>query len=180
MDISLPLPNASPSDWLVQHADLLARDQPVLDLASGRGRHALWLAAAGFHVCAVDRDPEKLEALAGAARARGVTVETRALDLERGDVDLGLEEYGSVVVFNYLHRPLFPALIRSLKPGGVLVYETFTAGQAARGHPRNPAFLLQDGELPRLVAPLQIISSREGEFGGKLIASIAARKGKER
>ena len=81
-----------------------------------------------------------------------------------------------MLVFNYLHRPLMPALVDALEPGGVLIYETFTVGQAERGHPRNPAFLLGDGELPRLVAPLEVIRERgKGSVDGKLVSSIVAR-----
>ena len=98
------------------------------------------------------------------------------MELESGPVDLGAEIYGTILVFHYLHRPLVPALIGALRPAGVLLYETFTVGQRERGHPRNPAFLLTDGELPHLVAPLTILAEREGEFDGKFIASVAARK----
>jgi hypothetical protein len=65
-------------------------------------------------------------------------------------------------------------LVAALAPGGVLLYETFTAAQALRGRPRNPDFLLQPGELRTLVAPLRVIREREGEFDGKCIASVAA------
>jgi len=164
------------SDWLLSNLDLIARDRPVLDVASGRGRHALFLASLGCRVRAVDRDDDALTSLAARARALGVAVDGACVDLERDGVDLGTGEYGTILVFNYLHRPLFPVLARALATGGVLLYETFTIGQRERGHPRNPAFLLQYGELPRLVAPLEILRSREGDFDGKLIASVAARK----
>jgi SAM-dependent methyltransferase len=156
--------------------DLVARDRAVLDVASGRGRHALLLAARGWDVHAVDRDLTALATIAERARALGVNVQTTGVDLERDGADLGEDRYGTILVFNYLHRPLFPAIVRALGPGGVLLYETFTIGQRARGHPRNPAFLLQHGELARLVAPLEIVRSREGDHGGKLLASVAARK----
>jgi hypothetical protein len=81
-----------------------------------------------------------------------------------------------VVVFRFLHRPLFPALARALRGGGLLVYETFTAGQEARGHPHNPRFHLQPGELVHLAAPLDVIRQREGDFEGQMLASIVARK----
>jgi SAM-dependent methyltransferase len=97
-------------------------------------------------------------------------------DLESEPVELGDEAYDLVVVTHYLHRPLFPALVRALAPGGVLLYETFTKGQAARGRPTNPAFLLEPGELPRLVAPLEVLRQREGDVDGKLIASVVAVK----
>jgi tellurite methyltransferase len=165
-----------PSTWLTDNLDLLVHQAPVLDVASGRGRHALALAVRGFHVHAVDRDPSALAALATQARAAGVRIETACVDLESHVVDLGAGRYGTILVFNYLHRPLMPVIVRALKPGGVLLYETFTIGQRERGHPRDPTFLLRDGELPQLVAPLVVMRSREGDFDGKLIASVAARK----
>ena len=88
--------------------------------------------------------------------------------------DLAPADYDAILVFNYLHRPLMPALRAALKPGGRLFYETFTARQAERGHPKNPAFLLKDGELPELVAPLAVLRSREGEVDGRFIASVVA------
>jgi tellurite methyltransferase len=165
-----------PSPWLTDNLDLLAREEPVLDVASGRGRHALALAVRGFHVHAVDRDRSALAALDAQAGAAGVRIETACVDLESDGIDLGAERYGTILVFNYLHRPLMAVIVRALKAGGVLLYETFTIGQRERGGPRNPAFLLREGELTQLVAPLVVVRSREGDFGGKLIASVAARK----
>ena len=78
---------------------------------------------------------------------------------------------------HYLHRSLFPALIGALAPRGVLVYETFTRAQAARGKPTNPAFLLEPGELLELVRPLDVLVSREGDYDGRMIASVIARRG---
>lgn len=164
------------SDWLLSNMDLVARDRSVLDVASGRGRHALLVASRGYDVHAVDRDGTALATLAARARALGLALQTTCVDLEQQGADLGQDRYGTILVFNYLHRPLFPAIVRALAPGGVLLYETFTIGQRERGHPRNPAFLLQDGELARLVAPLEIVRSREGDYGGSLLASVAARK----
>ena len=97
-------------------------------------------------------------------------------DLETGDADLGDAAWDLIVVTHYLHRPLMPAIVRALAPGGVLLYETFTTAQAARGKPTNPAFLLLPGELPRLVAPLATVRQREEEVDGRMVASVAARK----
>jgi rhodanese-related sulfurtransferase len=171
-----PAPIAGPSDWLLQQADLLPRGVPVLDVAAGRGRHALLLAAAGWPVTAVDRDAATMQALARSALRLDWPVAVEVRDLEAGPVDFGTGRYGVVLVTNYLHRPLFPALIAAVAPGGVLVYETFTHEQAARGRPTNPAFLLESGELPRLVAPLVVERQREGEFDGRAVASVVARK----
>jgi SAM-dependent methyltransferase len=163
-----------PSLWLRENIDLIPRDQRVLDVASGTGRHALFLARLGWMVHAVDRDVARLQTLMDAAAQQGLAVTTEVVDLETGTPLLGSRAYGAVLVFNYLHRPLMPALVDAVATGGVLIYETFTKGQALRGHPRNPAFLLQDGELPTLVAPLEILRTREGEFDGRLVASIVA------
>lgn len=146
----------------------------MLDVASGRGRNALYLAAAGWPVHAVDRDPEALAALAASARAQGLPVTTAVVDLEAGAPAIDRHRFAAVLVFNYLHRPLMPVLVDAVAPGGVLIYETFTVGQALRGHPRSPAFLLRDGELPALVAPLEIVRAREGEFEGRLVSAIVA------
>lgn len=166
-----------PSRWLLEHADVIPTKARVLDVASGRGRHALLLAASGFEVTAVDRDAEALAWLASTAARVGVAITTEARDLETGDaVDLGEARFDVVLVFNYLHRPLFPAIVRALAPGGVLFYETFLVGQAARGRPKNPAFLLEPGELASRVAPLVVVRQREGEVDGKLMSAVVARR----
>jgi SAM-dependent methyltransferase len=167
---------AAPSSWLVEHQQDLPRGGRALDVACGRGRHALWLAARGFEVTAIDRDPGAISDLSGEAARLGLPVQAIPLDLERADVSLGESVYDVIVVVHYLHRPLFPALRAALRPGGVLVYETFTRAQARRGKPTNPDFLLETGELVRLVAPLEIVAGREGEAEGKDLASIVARR----
>ena len=170
-------PTRGPSDWLLDHRALLAAGRRALDVASGDGRHALVVASWGLAVRAVDRDRAALARLRAAAARQGLVVETAVVDLERGAVSLGEAAFGAVMVFRYLHRPLFPALVRALEPGGVLLYETFTRAHAAvRPRPSNPAFLLAPGELPTLVAGLEILDAREGEVRGAHVASIAARK----
>ena len=165
-----------PSAWLVASRDLLPAGGLALDVASGWGRNAVWLAAAGFEVVALDRNPARIAAVREHAVRHGLPVEARLADLEATPPALGSGIFDVVVVTNYLHRPLMPSIVGAVKRGGVLVYETFLAGQERRGRPTNPAFLLQAGELRRLVAPLSILREREGDFDGRLIASIVARK----
>jgi SAM-dependent methyltransferase len=165
---------AAPSEWLLGNADLLPAGGLALDVACGSGHNALFLAAAGFRVRALDRNPEALAQLAAGARRLGLPVDAEAVDLERPGAELGDAAHALIVVARYLHRPLFPALRRALAPGGVLVYETFTVDQAAHGHPRNPAFLLEHGELPRLVAPLEVLRERDGLFEGRRVAGVVA------
>jgi SAM-dependent methyltransferase len=164
-----------PSAWLIDNADLLPRSGRVLDVACGRGRHALWLARAGFDVRAIDRDEDAIAFVRDTSAGSQLRVDAGVVDLETDPPpSLGEALYDAVVVFNYLHRPLFPALRAALKPGGRIFYETFTKSQAERGRPRNPAFLLDEGELPRLLAPLRVLRSREGDFEGRMVASIVA------
>ncbi len=164
-----------PSPWVLEHAALY--QGRVLDVAAGRGRHALLFAAAGFEVTAIDRSPDACADLARNAAALGVHVDVRHADLEAEDFSFGEESWDVVVVTRYLHRPLFPALRDALSPGGVLVYETFTSAQGDEPTgPSSPAFLLHPGELPELVIPLEVVASHEGLVGGQHLAGIVARK----
>jgi SAM-dependent methyltransferase len=166
----------APSSWLAANADLLPHGGRALDVACGDGGDALYLARAGLSVRAVDRDAARIAVLCDAARRQGLAVQADVLDLESGDPELGREAFDLVLVVHYLHRPLFPRLIGALRPGGLLLYETFTVDQALRGRPTTPAFLLRHGELPDLVAPLRVVRRREGEFDGRMVSAVAAVK----
>jgi SAM-dependent methyltransferase len=167
---------APPAAWLTEQAHLLPHHGTALDVACGRGRHALWLAARGLDVVAVDRDRAALAALAAEASRRGLPVETCEADLEAPAPPLPADAFDLIVAVHYLHRPLFPRLRAALRIGGVLVYETFTRAQAWRGKPTTPAFLLEPGELTTLVAPLEVLARREGTFDEREVASIVARR----
>jgi SAM-dependent methyltransferase len=177
-----------PTRWLVDHARLLPAAGDALDVACGSGRNALWLAARGLSTLAIDRDADKIEAIRRTAEERQLPLRAEVVDLEStvesgfsriAAVESGFsrtfsQTYDLIVVVHYLHRPLFPALRDALRPGGILVYETFTRAQAQRGKPTNPAFLLEPGELRELVAPLDVVAEREGDFEGKMLASVIA------
>jgi len=140
----MPDARGLPSPWIVQWAGLISPEATVLDVAAGRGRHSRYLAARGHAVTALDRD---ISALADAPE-----IESIRADLEDGSPwPLSGRTFGAVIVTNYLHRPLFPALIQSLAPRGVLLYETFMEGNERFGRPTQPEFLLKDGELLELV-----------------------------
>jgi SAM-dependent methyltransferase len=135
------------SAWVVRFAPLIPQGE-VLDLACGGGRHAHLLAALGHPVLAVDRDAQAL------ASAAGQRIVTRQIDLEAEDASwpFAAERFAGIVVTNYLHRPLFAHLLRSLAPGGILIYETFAQGNEQFGKPSNPLFLLKPGELLDVIA----------------------------
>jgi SAM-dependent methyltransferase len=164
----------APARWLVDHAHLLPAAGDALDVASGSGRHAFWLAARGLTTLAIDRNATAIAGIRETAARLQLPLRAEIVDLETDDATLAPAAYDLIVVVHYLHRALFPALQAGLRPGGILVYETFTRAQALRGKPTNPAFLLEPGELRNLVAPLEVLAEREGEFEGKMLASVIA------
>lgn len=127
----------APSAWVVRWAALLTPGGRVLDVASGGGRHARYLAGLGHAVTAIDREPPAIPG-----------VRCVQADLEDGSPwPLAGERFDGIVVCNYLFRPILPALAEALAPGGILIYETFMQGNERFGRPANPAFLLRPGEL---------------------------------
>jgi SAM-dependent methyltransferase len=151
------------SAWVRRFAPL-APGGEVLDLACGSGRHARLFAALGHQVVAVDRSAEALAAAAGP----GITTLQADLEAEGAAWPFAAGRFAGIVVTNYLHRPRLPDLLRSLAPGGVLIYETFALGNEAFGKPSNPAFLLAPGELLALAAQggLRVIAYEDGVVGG--------------
>ncbi len=145
-----------PSRWVVRFSALVADGARVLDVACGQGRHSRWFAARGCRVVAVDRDTAALDRLASVP---GVT--TVSADLEAHAWPFEGEKFDAIVVTHYLHRALFPDLLRALADDGALLYETFASGNEAYGKPSNPAFLLTDGELLTMVGGSLIVVAFE-------------------
>ncbi len=141
-------PIGEPSAWVVRFAPLLRPGSHILDLACGAGRHTRLFLGAGHSVTAVDRKLSRVADLRD-GNARLTLVEA---DLEDGSPwPLGNKTFDAVVVTNYLWRDLFPDILRSIAPGGYLIYETFAAGNERFGKPTNPDFLLREGELLEVV-----------------------------
>jgi len=148
----------APSAWVCRFARLIEAGGAVLDLACGQGRHARYLAGLGYRVEAVDRDSAALAALAGVAG-----VATRCADLEGAPWPCAAGRFDGIVVTNYLYRPLIADLLEALRPGGVLIYETFALGNEKLGRPSNPEFLLRPGELLQWAAGrLQVLAFEQG------------------
>jgi SAM-dependent methyltransferase len=134
---------------------LIAPDSTVLDVACGAGRHMRYLAARGHRVTGVDRNPEAV----AMAQASGLVI---CADIENGPWPFDGQTFGCVVVTNYLWRPLLPLLVGSVAPGGVLIYETFAAGNESVGKPSRPDFLLQPGELLQATKSLRTVAYEDG------------------
>lgn len=131
------------SPWVTRFLAGVAPGGRVLDLACGAGRHLALCHERGLPALGIDRDLGPSEHLAGTP---GVT--RMAADLETGaPPPFAGERFDGVIVANYLWRPLLPAIVQAVAPGGILIYETFALGNERYGRPSNPEFLLRPAEL---------------------------------
>jgi SAM-dependent methyltransferase len=152
------------SPWVARWAHLVPAGASVLDVACGAGRHAVYFAQRGHTVTGVDNSQAAIDS----ARAQlPESARLRVADIEAGswplcDAQGAPEQFGAVVVTNYLWRALLPTLLASLAPGGVLMYETFAHGNASVGKPSRPDFLLQPGELLRACSGLRVVAFEDG------------------
>jgi SAM-dependent methyltransferase len=151
---------------------------PVLDLACGRGENGLYLAGLGLPVVLADHSGESLEAARKSAEERELEAHFWQIDLETGGNPLQEEHYRAILVFRYLHRPLVPNIRRGISEGGICIYETFTSEQPKYGHPHNPEYLLEPGELADWFQGWQVIHYFEGllEDPRRAMAQIVCRK----
>ncbi|HXE50148.1 MAG TPA: class I SAM-dependent methyltransferase [Ramlibacter sp.] len=159
----------APSAWVQRWSHLIPAGGPVLDVACGFGRHMLWLAQRGHPVTGVDRAQDAVGALASLGEAV-------LADLENAPWPLPGRTFAAVVVTNYLWRPLLPDIVSSVAPGGVLIYETFAAGNETVGKPARPDFLLQPGELLRSCDGLRVVAYEDGflDEPARFVQRIAA------
>jgi SAM-dependent methyltransferase len=159
--VSMPAGHAlsEASTWVQRWSHLLAPSATVLDVACGSGRHLAWFSQLGHTVTGIDIDIQAAAANVSSAGLIQANIETGPWPLEKNGVP---ESFGAVVVTNYLWRPLMSTLLASLAPGGVLLYETFAAGNETVGRPRNPDFLLQPGELLALCNGLHVVAYEHG------------------
>jgi len=165
----------APSPWIARFCSEIEPGGAVLDLACGGGRHSVFLLEQGHPVTAADIDVSALADIRGAVGLEIVTA-----DLENDAWPFSGQQFAAVVVANYLHRPLFPYIAAALAPGGVLLYETFAAGNERYGHPRNPDYLLKRGELiSGVLAGLTILAYEDltvEAFRPAAVQRVCARK----
>ena len=150
-----PHVTSSPSAWVQRWSHLVPAGGTVLDVACGSGRHVRWFADRGHHVTGVDRDAAALADLA-------LIAEVHVADIEGGPWPFDGRRFDAVIVTNYLWRELLPVLVASVAEGGVLIYETFAAGNASVGKPSNPQFLLRPGELLSVAQALRVVAYEDG------------------
>jgi len=167
-----------PSQFIVEWAAAVAATCPsprrALDLAMGRGRHALVLAEHGFRVFGVDVNLDAVRDAVAQASSRGLMVRGWCADLT--EFPLARERFELVVVSRYLQRDLFPALSDALTPGGVVLFETFTEAQRGRGWgPTSHDHLLAPGELRARFDAFEVLVYEE-VMEPEAVARIAARR----
>jgi len=151
----------TPSAWVqrfVARVPNLDNDK-VLDVACGNGRHTRLFLDAGYKIVAVDQNIAGIQTL---IHHPNLTVLKADLESKNGWPFLN-QQFSGVIVTNYLFRPILNDIVSAVGPGGVLIYETFATGNEQYGRPRNPDFLLREGELIETVAnKLSIVAYEHG------------------
>jgi SAM-dependent methyltransferase len=159
----------APSAWVQRWAHLVPAGGTVLDVACGFGRHMRLFHQRNHAVAGVDRARDAIDSVA----ALGEAVQA---DIENGPWPFAGRSFAGVVVTNYLWRPLLPVIVQSVAAGGVLIYETFAAGNETVGKPSRPDFLLQPGELLAACQGLRVVAFEDGFADGppRFVQRIAA------
>lgn len=167
-------------NWPVEPADIvrrffyLAKPGPVLDIAAGNGRNALFLAEKGFDVVAADISEQGLSQIAGTHEK----LFPLCVDLDVFEIPAG--HFTMITNLFFLHRRLYPWIIRGLAAGGILIFETYIDFPDNGAHRHTPDFCLDENELLHAFAPLHILyyeeTTRSKDEGVARIASLVARK----
>lgn len=172
---------AEPTPWLVMQRPFLTHDRgKALDLACGNGKNSFYLAELGYQVDAVDISDIVVDYLQAEANRRGARIDARRENLR--EASLPLAAYDVIVNCRYLERRLFPMIEEALRPGGLVIVETFTRRDSEiSGRNFPPELLLDDGELRRSFPRLEIVAEREevivtSSMNPRAVASLAARK----
>jgi tellurite methyltransferase len=149
-----------------------------LDIATGKGRNAIFLAERGFEVVGIDISPIALAEAQRCAKQKSLAIAWQEADLEQ--IELPPLRYDLVLNFNYLQRSLIAQIKNTLTPGGWVIFETYLIDQQAVGDPKNPDYLLAHNELLELFRDYRVLYYREGRFlqSGKdaFLAGLLAQK----
>ena len=152
-----------PHKLLVTVVDTL-RAGRALDIASGAGRHAIYLASQGWDVIAVDSSAVGMEVARRRAIEAAVQFEMVHADLEAGEFEIPDSQYDLICDFYYLQRDLFPSIKAGVRSGGTFIGSIHIVDDEPDAHEMNPAFLLNPGELKQLFADWEIIHYHEGRW----------------
>ena len=167
------LTEKEPSEWLNDHAGILNGKGLALDIASGEGRNAAFVAEKGYQTLAVDISPVGLEKARSLADDKGVIIETCVADLDKWEIKQNT--FDLILCFNFLDRRIFPVIKNALKPGGLIFYETFTVDYLKYSNFKRE-WVLEHNELLDTFKELRVLNYREIDAKDKAFASIIALK----
>lgn len=157
------------STLLQQHEALLTSGL-ALDLACGRGQNSIWLARHGYATLGIDISRVALNAARSAALLQGVARRTLFVQADLDRWHPPRETFDLVAVFRFLDRDLYWPLQQSVRPGGLLFFETRHQGICERLPDANPAYLLRTGELAAVFAEWDLLLYDEGSENARLVA----------
>jgi SAM-dependent methyltransferase len=153
---------------------LFPRGGSALDLAGGAGRHAVWLAKQGWEVTLIDVSETGAELARQNAGPLASHIHLVIDDLTQ--FRASQTQFEVVLVFFYLQREIFPEIVKAVRPGGILLYKTYTLDQRKLpGGPRDASHLLAPGELVQLVSGMHVLHAKE-TVAEKATAEIVARR----
>ncbi len=155
-----------PADVLIENRYLLPKKGCALDLASGLGANALYLAEIGLNTCAWDVSSVALNKLQQSAKKKKLKLSTKKIYIEAKV--LPENTFDVIVISRFLDRSLSDAIIKSLKPNGLLYYQTYVKGKRDSIGPKNPDYLLDRNELLQLFCSLNVVVYRENSVIGDM------------
>jgi len=162
-----------PCEWLRENSGLLTGKGKALDIASGEGRNAVYAASLGYDVLGIDISETGLQNARDLAREKKLHIDTQVVDLDSFEFEENA--FDLVMCFYFLDRNLFPGIRKTLKPGGLLIYETFTLDHLDyTGFKRE--WVLEYNELLREFRSFRVLGYREVNRDEKGFASLIACK----
>lgn len=162
-----------PCEWLIENSGLLTGKGKALDIASGEGRNAVYAASLGYEVLGLDISETGLQKARDLAREKNCHIDTLVTDLDNFEFEESA--FDLVMCFYFLDRNLFPGIRKTLKPGGLVVYETFTLDHLKyTGFKRE--WVLEHNELLREFQAFRVLGYREVDRDEKGFASLIACK----
>ena len=169
-----PNPEFEPDSILTSHSNLLDGKGTALDLACGVGHNAIYLAARGYRVIAVDGSITGLHYCREAIRGKKLPISLIAADLEH--FTLPNAYFDLVLVVRFLYRPLIPRIKRSIKPNGLVIYKTFNANHRQNRPGFNKEYLLRHGELKKSFSDFHLLATNDSNLLANSLTYLIARK----
>jgi len=164
------LAGREPCPWLADHANLLDGQGKALDIAMGEGRNTLFAASLGYEAWGVDVSEVGISRAEALARENNLTIHTRIADLDHYNIEENT--YDLILCFYFLNRRLFEGIRKGLKPGGILIFKTFTVDYLKySGFKRE--WVLEKNELREAFSGLKILDYQEVDEPENEIASAA-------